>query len=285
MPADQDKKLPIIARIRDKLTAKIDLLKGQERLDAERALTMLAPKAFTPDDLPDFVRKRFLDKQNHVGRFVVMYANGNLAEAKAVQEVIDQLGTFHIGEKTVRSTAAFFILAEADAIVRKEGPIAVLLATLAVALVVLWYFRSWWLLCYSFIPLTASFIIFLGLARLFGIELNLFSVTTLPGVVGIGIDGVTHILHRFDEEGKHANVRKILQQIGGAAWIALIVTMIGFAALLFQNNPWLAQHSLDGDVGPFCVLFGVEHFDGRDSGGFSAEKVWGQVLTISEGNC
>ena len=239
VPEQQDQKIPIIQRIRQRLLAKIDLLKGQERIDADRALTMLPAKAFTPDDLPDFVRKRFLDKQDHVGRFVLMYANGNLAEAKAVQEVIDQLGTFSVNGAKLTSTAAFFILAEADAIVRKEGPIAVLLATLAVALVVLWYFRSWWLLLYSFVPLTASFVIFLGLARLCGIELNLFSVTTLPGVVGIGIDGVTHILHRYDEEGKHANVKKILQQIGGAAWIALIVTMVGFAALLFQNNPGL----------------------------------------------
>ena len=84
--------------------------------------------------------------------------------------------------------------------------------------------------------MTASFVIFLGLARGLGLELNLFSVTTLPGIVGIGIDGVTHILHRWDEEGEHANVQKILQQVGGAAWVALLTTMVGFAALLFQPN-------------------------------------------------
>jgi predicted RND superfamily exporter protein len=185
------------------------------------------------------VRERFRDRKERLGRFVLIYANGNLADARSVQEVIDQVGIFQIGKRVYHSTASFFILAEADAIVRKEGPVAVLLATIAVALVVLFYFRSWWLLVYSFIPLTMSFIIFLGIAKGVGLELNLFSVTTLPGVVGIGIDGITHILHRWWEEGEKADLKLILQQVGGAAWVALVTTIVGFAALLFQNNPGL----------------------------------------------
>ncbi len=236
VPLNQQAKQPTIERIRTLIDAKMELLKGDDKAEAERALKWLQAKPYTAEQLPDFIRKRFLDQKDQLGRFVLIWANGNLAEAKAVQEVIDQVGTFKVGQREYHSTASFFILAEADHIVRKEGPWAVVLATIATFAVVLWYFRSLWLLTYSFIALTASFIIFLGLARGLGLELNLFSVTTLPGIVGIGIDGVTHILHRWDEEGEHANVQKILQQVGGAAWVALLTTMVGFAALLFQPN-------------------------------------------------
>ncbi len=249
VPADQDKKLAIIARIRATLDAKHGALTGQDRIDADRALELLQAKAFGPMDLPGFVRDRFKDRKNQVGRFVLVYANGNLADARSVQEVIDQVGIFHVGPKMYRSTASFFILAEADSIVRKEGPIAVILATLAVAVVVLWYFRSWWLLLYSFVPLLMSFAVFLGVARALNLELNLFSVTTLPGVVGIGIDGVTHILHRWWEEGERADLKLILQQVGGAAWFALITTCVGFAALLFQDNPGLQQIAWWASIG------------------------------------
>jgi uncharacterized membrane protein YdfJ with MMPL/SSD domain len=239
VPEDQPAKIATIDRIRALITAKYDVLKGEDRKDADRALELLKAKAYGPEDLPAFVRERFRDRKERLGRFVLIYANGNLADARSVQEVIDQVGIFQIGKRVYHSTASFFILAEADAIVRKEGPVAVLLATIAVALVVLFYFRSWWLLVYSFIPLTMSFIIFLGIAKGVGLELNLFSVTTLPGVVGIGIDGITHILHRWWEEGEKADLKLILQQVGGAAWVALVTTIVGFAALLFQNNPGL----------------------------------------------
>lgn len=236
VPEGQSEKMPIIQRIRTLIQQKMELLKGDDLAEAQRALKWLDCEEFTADNLPDFVRKRFLDQQNKLGRFVLIWANGNLAEAKSVQQVIDQVGTFHVGKRVYHGTASFFILAEADSMVRKEGPVAVALATIATFAVVLWYFRSWWILTYSFIALTASFLIFLGLARGLGLELNLFSVTTLPGIVGIGIDGVTHILHRWDEEGEKADVRKILQQVGGAAFVALLTTTVGFAALLFQPN-------------------------------------------------
>ena len=239
VPDDQAAKMPTILRIRQLIEQKLELLTGDDKVEAQRALDWLQASPYTVNELPDFVRKRFLDQKERLGRFVLIWADnsvGSLAEAKSVQEVIDQLGTFRVGDRVYHGTASFFILAEADRIVRKEGPIAVLLATIATFAVVFWYFRSWWLLVYSFIALTASFIVFLGLARGLGLELNLFSVTTLPGIVGIGIDGVTHILHRWDEEGKDANVRVILQQIGGAAFVALLTTMVGFGALLFQPN-------------------------------------------------
>ena len=236
IPEEQAQKMPVIERIRGLIEAKLELLHGDDRKEAEEALKWLQCKPFTANEVPDFIRKRFLDQQDKLGRFVLIWANGNLAEAKSVREVVNQLGTFHVGQRTYHSTASFFILAEADSIVRKEGPIAVVLATIATFAVVLWYFRSWWMLVYSFFALTASFIVFLGMARGLGLELNLFSVTALPGIVGIGIDGVTHILHRWDEEGENANVQKILQQIGGAAWVALLTTMTGFIALQWQPN-------------------------------------------------
>ncbi len=249
VPTEQPAKMLVIERIRGLIDAKYAVLEGEDQKEADRALELLQAKPYGPEGLPAFVRERFRDRKEQLGRFVLVYANGNLADARSVQEVIDQVGVFKVGKRLYHSTASFFILAEADAIVRKEGPIAVLLATLAVAIVVLWYFRSWWLLLYSFVPLTMSFVVFLGVAKGLGLELNLFSITTLPGVVGIAIDGVTHILHRWWDEGERADLRLILQQIGGAAWVALLTTITGFAALLFQDNPGLQSIAWWATVG------------------------------------
>lgn len=239
IPTEQAAKTKIAKRIHRLITDKIDVLKGEDRAESERALKLLNPKPFTAAELPDFIRKRFLDVDGNLGRYVLIYANGNLADARSVQEVVDQLGRFDVGDKQYRATASFFILAEADQIIRKEGPWAVLLAAFAVLLVIGFHYRNARMVFYSFVPLCLAFAIFLGLAATLDLGLNLFSISVLPSIFGIGIDGTVHIVHRAWEVGPDGDLRLVLQRIGGAAWIAAVTTIVGFGALLFQDNPGL----------------------------------------------
>lgn len=240
VPEDQARKAAIAERIRGRIEAKLEVLQGQDKTEAQRALEFLSPKPYTADEVPDFVRKRFLDTQGSVGRFLLIFANGNLLDADSVREVVGQFGTFSIPAsqgkpaREVRSTASYFILAEADSMVRKEGPRAVLLAALAILVVVLLHFRNLRLVAHTYIPVFFAFLIFLGVIRLLNLQLNLFSVTVLPSILGIAIDGTLQIVHRYHQ--KDAGLQQILAQTGGAAWAALVTTAAGFAALLFQDN-------------------------------------------------
>ncbi|MCB9738577.1 MAG: MMPL family transporter [Deltaproteobacteria bacterium] len=237
LPQQQQERAAIAQRIRERIEAKRSLLQGEDAAEADRALELLHPEPFAAEDLPDFVRKRFLDTSGTLGRFVLVYANGNLADARSVAEVIEQMGHFEVGPKSYRSTASFFMLAEADAVVRKEGPIAVLLAALAVLLVTFFHYRQIRPVLLSFIPLMLAFATFLGAAQLAGLQLNLFSITVLPSIFGIGIDGTVHLVHRCWGEKRRDALRQGVQQIGGAAWIAALTTVVGFGALAFQDNP------------------------------------------------
>jgi predicted RND superfamily exporter protein len=262
VPDDQERKAAIVRRIRQRILNKIELLHGEDRVQAQRALDLLRAEPFRPIDLPEFVRKRFLDTDGGLGRFVLIYPNGNLASASSVQQVVDQVGRFEVQGRYYDATASYFILAEADRIVRKEGPLAVILTAVAVLAVIAWHFRNLWLTFYSGLCLTLAFAVFLGLARSIGLELNMFSVTTLPGILGIAIDGTTHILHRWWEEGKGADLKLILQQVGGAAWVALVTTSVGFAALLFQDNRGLQSIAWMSTIGLLTVALVSNGFAG-----------------------
>ena len=237
LPPHQAERAALAAKIRERIEAKRALLKGEDATEADRAIALLQPEPFGPEALPDFVRKRFLDVDGRIGRYVLIYPNGNTADARSVAEVIDQMGHFRVGERDYRSTAGFFMLAEADAVVRKEGPIAVLLAALAVLLVTFLHYRQLRPVLLSFVPLVLAFCIFLGGAQLAGLQLNLFSITVLPSVFGIGIDGTVHLVHRCWHERERDALRVGVQQIGGAAWVAALTTVVGFGALAFQDNP------------------------------------------------
>lgn len=236
VPPDQAAKVAIATRIRERIEAKRAALTGEDGVEADKALQRLNPKPFTAAQLPDFVRKRFLDVDDKLGRYLLLYPNGNLADARSVQQVIDQVGVFSVGDKTVRATASYFMLAEADGVVRKEGPLAVLAAAIAVLLITFMHFRSVTPVLLSFVPLALGFCAFLGTARLLELELNLFSITVLPSVFGIGIDGTVHLVHRGWQARTRAELGRGIAQISGAAWLAALTTIIGFGALLFQDN-------------------------------------------------
>lgn len=257
VPHGQAEKLPIIARIRERIEKKRHALNEEDGAEADKALARLQAQAFTADDLPDFIRKRFLDVDGHLGRFLLLYPNGNLADARKVREVIDQMGQFHVGERTYLATASYFMLAEADGVVREEGPLAVLAAALAVLLITWFHFRRIRPVLYAFVPLALGFCIFLGAAYLFDLELNLFSVTVLPSVFGIGIDGTVHIVHRAWGLQRRGDLAVALSQVGGAALLAALTTMVGFGALLFQDNRGVQTLGLMAVVGIAVVCTGA----------------------------
>ncbi len=240
VPEDQARKAEIVERIRKRIEAKVDALPADDQAEAKRAMEFLSPKPYGINDLPDFVRKRFLDTKGSYGRFLLVFAKGNLLDADSVREVVGQLGTMRIpgpdGQtvREVRTTASYFILAEADSMVRLEGPRAVLLAAIAILLVVLLHFRSLRTVLYAYVPVVIAFLIFMAVIRYVPLAMNLFSVTVLPSILGIAIDGTLQIVHRYRQED--VTLRQILAQTGGAAWAALVTTAAGFAALLFQDN-------------------------------------------------
>ncbi len=237
LPLDQERKAAIARQIYQQLADKHASLGREDAAEARRAMELLQPTPFSAEQLPEFVRSRFLDNQGGIGRYVLLYANGNRADARSVQQIVDQVGKIDAGGRTYRATASFFMLAEADAVIRREGPRAVLLAALTVLIVVFLQLRSLGKVLATFVPLAVAVLIFLGAAPALGLELNLFTITVLPSIFGLGIDGTVHLVHRGWEAQSEAEVRDAAAKVGGAAWIAALTTVIGFAALWFQDNP------------------------------------------------
>jgi hypothetical protein len=166
---------------------------------------------------------------------------------------MDQIGRFRVKDRVYRAAAAFFILAEADAVVRAEGPWAVLVAALAVLLVIAVRFRRLSYVLISFGSLLSAFVIFLALATLLDLKLNLFSITVLPSVFGIGVDGTVHMVYRCAEADGHGAYAEVLKRVGGAILIAAMTTAVAFGALIFQDNPGVASIGWLATVGVLVV--------------------------------
>ena len=92
VPKDVDEHMEIIEDIRDMLERKMDMLKGEDRKRAEELMSYLDPEPYGIQDLPDWVKDQFRDKQGRLGRFVTIFAGGDKSDAREVKEIVDELG-------------------------------------------------------------------------------------------------------------------------------------------------------------------------------------------------
>jgi len=118
--------------------------------------------------------------------------------------------------------------------------ISLFLSLIAVAILVMIQFKSFWTGLISIVPLTISIIILFGLMGYLGIELNAPTALLSSIMIGVGIDYTIHFLWRFKTELKGGltyedAVRKTLTTTGRGIVFNALSVIVGFSALLISN--------------------------------------------------
>jgi uncharacterized protein len=264
LPDNQAEKLPIIADIRETIQRKKGAMEGEAREDAERAMEYLAPAMFTQEALPAWVKTRFTDADDQMGRVLFLFSDAIVTDAGDIRRVLDQLDVLDVNGRQVPTVGSFYIAHDAYELVRSEGPMAVALGATAVFLLLLLDLRSFRLALLAFIPLPVGVAIFLGLSRLAGWPLNIFNMVILPTFFGIGVDTSIHLIHRVRNArrrdpgiGREKLVR-LVASTGAAAGMSAITTGAGFACLMLATNPGVASIGKLAPVGiGVCFLSSV----------------------------
>ncbi|MBA3452645.1 MAG: MMPL family transporter, partial [Deltaproteobacteria bacterium] len=201
VPADQPKKLAVLAEIRELLDSALDALDEKERT----TLAELRP----PDDLheitlaslPLSLRERFTEKDGRLGYLIEIRPANSLDEwngrdlirfANAVREL--QLSD---GEK-VTTSGASVIFADIVTVIERDGPLVTAVATIGlivmVVLLVGFNRRAFAVL----ISTAAGSLLMVAVCALIGIKVNFLDFVALPITLGLGIDYAINIAHRHD---------------------------------------------------------------------------------------
>ena len=90
-------------------------------------------------------------------------------------------------------------------------------------------------------PVMISSIWILGTMYLFGISINVFTVSITALTIGLGIDYAIHIIERYREESKNYETREAIQRTihttGTALFISALTTVFGFIVLTISPIP------------------------------------------------
>ena len=240
-PVRQDKideKLERISEIRDLLADPFIEEEESEDLDRLRRASGTT-SAISQDQLPEFLKERFLAKTGELGNFVIIYPSIGLSDGRNSIAFSDDIGTVELPSGRVyHAGSTSLVAADMLRLMRSEAPYMVAATFVVIALLMWVNFRSVKWAALALVPLVVGVLWMILLMKVFSLTLNFYNLIVLPAVLGIGNDAGVHMVHRYREEGP-GSIVDVLRSTGEHITMGSLTTMMGFAGPLLSFHPGL----------------------------------------------
>jgi len=257
VPKDRDKKQPILDNIAASLEEVLEeKLEPGDRKRVEDALKLARIKPWGVKDIPDVFRKQFLTLDGKE-QFVVLWPafpthvdRKVIAWGQALNKIHKDLRAMGIPVKILdENRIGARVLSE----MREDAPIVFFGAGLAVLLLLFLDFRKPTRVLLVAGALGVGIVWMLGVMVIRELWINVFNQAVLATIIGVGIDNVVHIEHRYLEEGK-GSVVKVMATTGSAAFLASLTTAIGFGATITAHHLGINSLGWLSIVGLSCTF-------------------------------
>jgi uncharacterized protein len=255
LPADQAKKLAVLAQIRELLSGKdIEALDDADRAQAQKLKPPADLHAVAPDDVPEAVAWPFIESDGSRGKLI-------LATAGKGYEVWDTRDTIRFTSQVralglpddVHLGGASFVFADVVEGVLSDGPRATLAAALGAILVVLLVIgRN----RFALVTITCGFsgtLLMLGVSAVCGLKVNFLDFVALPITIGIGIEYAVNIITRARLEGVDRG-REAIASTGAAVVLCSYTTTVGYGSLLLSQNLGIRSFGIAAMLGEITCL-------------------------------
>lgn len=245
---ESEAKLDQIAEIRELLKDPFIVNKEGEDLDNLRRAAQ-STKALSIDQIPDYLKSRFITKDGQVGRFVIIYPSVGLSDGKKSIAFKDDVGTVVLPSgKEYHAASTSIVAASMLDLMRTESPYMVGATFIIIYIFMVFTFRSFRWSIISMLPLMVGLLWLFGIMILFDFQFNFYNLVVLPAILGIGEDSGVHLAHRYREEGRNS-MWQVLSSTGQHITMGSFTTMLGFAGLIFTAHPGLQSLGIMAVVG------------------------------------
>jgi len=236
----QDEKLEIIEEIRDLANGEATkLLKGEQKAKLDSLRGLLDVSRLGVEDLPENILRKFRTIDGSQAYFAQILPNVQLRDGKnAIAFAEDSQVIETASGKTYYSSSANIIFADMLQLMLRDSPQAIYLTVFVVFLIVLGDFKSLRSALLVMFPLVCGTVWMCGTLYLQSLKLNFYNIVALPTIIGMGIDNGVHLYHRYKEEGP-GSMPLVLKSTGGAMFVSMLTTMVGFFGLMTAQHPGL----------------------------------------------
>lgn len=247
-PEEEQAKLQAIAEIRELLNNSFIVSKQDEDLDKLRRASQTR-EPLSIDQIPDYLKSRFIDKNGRVGRFVIIYPSVGLSDGRLSIAFKDDVAEVVLDNgKKYYSASTSIVAASMLDLMRTESPYMVSATFVMIFIFMLFTFRSFRWSLIAMLPLLVGLLWLFGIMLIFDLQFNFYNLVVLPAILGIGEDSGVHLAHRYREEGKDS-MWEVLSSTGQHITMGSLTTMLGFSGLLFTNHPGLQSLGMMAVIG------------------------------------
>lgn len=246
--AEEKEKLQKIAQVRELLQDPFLIDREDEELDKLRRASQTT-EPVSLDQIPDYLKSRFITKDGEVGRFVIIYPSVGLSDGRQSIAFKDDVSvvTLDSGAEFYASSTSIVAASMLD-LMRTESPYMVAATFIFIYFFMLFSFRSFRWSMIAMLPLLVGLLWLFGIMMIFGLQFNFYNLVVLPAILGIGEDSGVHLAHRYREEGRNS-MWQVLSSTGQHITMGSVTTMLGFAGLLFTNHPGLQSIGIMAVIG------------------------------------
>lgn len=236
----QDEKLDIIGEIRTLANGEgAKLIKGAQKAQLDSLRDLLDVKRLSVEDLPENLLRKFETIDGSQAYFAQILPSVQLRDGKNAIAFAEDSHEIHTASgKVFYSSSSNIIFADMLRLMLRDSPRAISLTVVVVLLIVLADFRSLRSALLVIFPLACGTVWMCGSLYLQDLKLNFYNMVALPTIIGMGIDNGVHLYHRYREEGP-GSMPVVIRSTGGAMFISMLTTMVGFFGLMMATHPGL----------------------------------------------
>ena len=249
-----ERKLSLISEVRERLQDPFLRDRQDENLDLLRQGSQTT-EALQDEDLPDFLKTRFMTQEGELGKFVIVYPASSIADGRKSIAFKDEIGEVALpGGRTYYAASTSVVAAQMLDLMREESPTMVIATFILVFIFMSISLRSVVWASIAALPLLVGLVFLFGWMLVFNIQFNFYNLVVLPAILGIGCDNGIHVVSRYREEGR-GSLRWVLRSTGQHITIGSFTTMMGFGGLLFTLHPGLQSIGILAFLGVGMALF------------------------------
>ena len=236
----QDEKLEIIGEIRALTNGEgAKLIRGEQKAQLDSLRDLLDVERLAVEDLPENLLRKFETIDGSQAYFAQILPSVQLRDGKnAIAFAEDSHEIQTESGKVFYSSSSNIIFADMLLLMLRDSPRAISLTVIVVFLILLTDFRSLRSALLVIFPLACGTVWMCGSLYLQDLKLNFYNMVALPTIIGMGIDNGVHLYHRYREEGP-GSMPVVIRSTGGAMFISMLTTMIGFFCLMMATHPGL----------------------------------------------
>jgi predicted RND superfamily exporter protein len=253
-PAIVQRKLEVLADIRQEIDRALPHLRDRDREFAQEFRPPERLRPLTAEDLPQLLRERFTETNGRFGTAVFVEIDPKLSRSRGEQllKIADLLeGVRDPSGQVVPNASRASVFAEMIRSMTRDAPRTIGVAFTVVVVVAALATGALLPVLAVLASLLLAVWLTLGAASTFDVRLNFLNFVALPLTFGIGVEYAINFCDRVRALG---DIRKSLQSVGGAIAACSLTTMLGYGTLLFGDNLALRSFGKYAVIGELSCL-------------------------------